>query len=86
MRDDIENLAKAYIEIRREGCIQFDDLLVKVHCNPTDTTVELKLQSLDQSITGKPKSGTSERHCKELYQFLNTCVADWKKRMNMERA
>jgi len=26
MRDAVENLAKAYIEIRKEGCIQFDDM------------------------------------------------------------
>ena len=88
MRDDVENLARAYLEIRHEGCIQFDDLVVRIHCNPQigKPSVELKLQSIDESIIAKhTQYATSNRHCRDLYKFFNHCIDDWKKKMADER-
>ena len=31
MREAVEDLGKAFLEIRREGCIQFNDMFVELH-------------------------------------------------------
>jgi len=88
MRDAVENLAKAYIEIRKEGCIQFDDMLVIVHCRPQDTVgIEIKLQSINKVMVGKnrEKSGGALPLCQDLYTYLNNCVIEWRKNMNQYR-
>ena len=86
MRDAVENLALAYIEIRREGCIQFDDLLVRIHCNPDrSTVVEIILQSIDKVFSGRAQEKTALAHCQYLYEYLNNCMQKWKAAMTDER-
>lgn len=85
MRDDIENLARVYLEIRQQGCVQFNDVLMRVYCSPKDVTVELTLQSINETIKAKPSAELSQIHCRELYEFLKKCVKEWKDKMAQER-
>ena len=80
MKDAIENLAKAYLDIRREGCIQFDDLLVVVHCDQSHSVgIELRLQSIGEVMQGRNVKNEMDAlmHCQALYRFLNQCVSKW---------
>jgi len=57
MRDAVERLARVYLEIRREGCIQFDEMLVKIDCSAEMTSkVKFKLQSIKHQFVGKPSA------------------------------
>jgi len=88
MMNAVENLAKAYIEIRKEGLIQFDDMLVIVHCSPQDTVgIEIKLQSIHQVIRGLRKEGkrSSLEFCQDLSTYLNNCVSKWRESMDRYR-
>jgi len=75
MRDAVENLAKAYIEIRKEGCIQ------------STVGIEIKLQSINQVIQGlrKESKGSSLEFCRDLYTYLNSCVSKWRENMDKYR-
>ena len=88
MKDAIENLAKAYLEIRREGCIQFDELLVVIHCDPDHIVgMELNLQSIKRVMNGRNDGQQLDalKHCQTLYTFLNDCVSRWRKIMDDHR-
>ncbi|XP_067940322.1 E3 ubiquitin-protein ligase rnf213-alpha-like [Watersipora subatra] len=75
MRDAVENLASAYIEIRKEGCIQFDDLKVVVHCDQShDVAIEIKLQAIEESLYGQSSESSSLEHCHDMYAYLTTCI------------
>lgn len=87
MRDAVENLAKAYIDVRREGCIQFDDLLVTVHCKPTEgTAVEIRLQSIDEGkVFASAEEMSALDHCLVIYKYLSECVKRWRSSMDAHR-
>ena len=86
MRDAVENLARAYIEIRREGCIQFDDLLVVLHCNPSHhIAIEVRLQSIGRVMTGKRDQNDAMGHCEELYRYMRDCIGRWRESMEIKR-
>lgn len=90
MRDAVENLAKAYLEIRREGCIQFDDLVVVIHCAPLTTrrkvAIEVCLQSVGETMHGYKTDKTALEHCHDLYNYLKECLQKWRDSMdNMRR-
>ena len=86
MRDAVENLARAYIDIRREGCIQFDDMLVVVHCNISHhTAIEVRLQSIVRVMTGKRVHNDAMGHCEDLYRYMRDCIGRWKESMALKR-
>lgn len=86
MRDAVKNLADAYLEIRREGCIQFDDMKVVVHCNPEHAVaIEIKLQSIKTSITGLSEENTALEHCQNVYAYLKRCLTKWRASMDIKR-
>ena len=87
MIDAVENLAKKYIDIRREGCIQFDDMLVVVHCNPKHKIgVEVRLQSIHVSMLGLNSDLKDPiAHCQDLYRYMDDCIKDWRKSMMTKR-
>lgn len=86
MRDAVENLALAYIDIRREGCIQFDDLLVVVHCNSDrGTGVEIRLQSINKKFFGNTQEMSAIDHCMLIYGYINSCVEKWRRSMDEQR-
>lgn len=86
MRDAIENLGNAYIDIRREGCIQFDDLLVVIHCNPEHkTAVEIQLQSVGKKMFGTTREKTVLEHTNDIHAYLASCLQKWRDSMNDKR-
>ena len=86
MRDAVENLSQAYLDIRREGCIQFDDMLVIVHCSKKHKNgIEVKLQSISKSMIGHNGKKKALEHCEYLYTYLNNCVKKWRENMNKMR-
>ena len=86
MRDAVEILAQAYIDIRREGCIQFDDMLVCLHCNPKHATaIEVRLQSINRAMIGRTNEKTVLKHCEYLYNYLNGCIKKWRDNMDEKR-
>lgn len=86
MRDAVENLAQAYIDIRKEGCIQFDDMLVVVHCNPNHrTAIEVRLQSINKAMVGQNSEKSALEHCQYLHSYLTDCVQKWRKTMDEKR-
>lgn len=86
MKDAVENLAQAYIDIRREGCIQFDDLLVVVHCNPNHrTAVEVRLQSIEVAMIGQNKDKDPIGHCQDLFRYMKDCITKWRSSMDDKR-
>ena len=86
MRDAIENLAQAYIDIRREGCIQFDDMMVVVHCNEDHkVAIEVRLQSIGLSMMGKSKEKSPIEHCEDLYRYMTGCISKWRASMEEKR-
>ncbi|XP_067940324.1 E3 ubiquitin-protein ligase rnf213-alpha-like [Watersipora subatra] len=87
MRDAVENLARAYIEVRREGCIQFDDLKVVIHCNQSHAVaIEIKLQTIEKSFSGPSSEGTSLQHCHNMYKYLIDCIKRWRESMDEKRS
>jgi len=86
LRDNVENLARAYLRIRREGCILFDDLYVVIHCNPDEKiTTELTFKAIDKVLYGRKKCGTGLDQVNELYFFINNCIEDWRQRLEKFR-
>ena len=87
MRDAVENLARAYIDIRREGCIQFDDMMVVVHCNPDHKiAVEVRLHSIGVSMLGyNSKEKDPIAHCQDLYRYMRGCIGRWRDSMDVKR-
>ena len=87
MRDAVENLARAYIDIKREGCVQFDDMLITVHCNPKhDVAVEVRLKSMKKGLYGQNKDTKDAiTHCQDIYRHLRECMEMWEQTMNIKR-
>ena len=86
MRDAVQILAQAYIDIRKEGCIQFDDMLVVIYCNPTrKTVIEIKFQSVNKVMVGKVAEKTVLAHCQYLHTHLRDCIDAWRGNMNDKR-
>ena len=86
MRDAVENLARAYIDIRREGCIQFDDMLVVIHCNPNHkVAIEVRLQSIGKVMTGKRAEQDAIAHCEDIYRYMRDCIGKWRESMDNNR-
>ena len=86
MRDAVENLGLAYIEIKKEGCIQFDDMKVVVHCNPDSVVaLEFGLQSIQQVMRGMRSDKPAVEHCKNVYTYLKSCIGKWRKSMDEKR-
>ena len=83
MRDAAESLGQAYLDIRREGCIQFDDMMVVVHCNVQETVaIEIKFQSIGASLIGLKKENTALKHCNILLDYLKSCIRQWRESLN----
>ena len=86
MRDAIENLAQAYIDIRREGCIQFDDMMVVVHCNEDHkVAIEVRLQSIGLSMMGKSKEKSPIEHCQDQNRYMTGCISILRASMDEKR-
>ncbi|XP_067936896.1 E3 ubiquitin-protein ligase RNF213-like [Watersipora subatra] len=87
MKDAIENLANAYLDIRREGCIQFDELLVVIHCDETKPVgMEVRLQSIKRVLHSRNDAGADAlKHCETLFQFFTQCVSRWQDIMKDHR-
>lgn len=86
MRDAIENLGSAYIDIRREGCIQFDDLLVVVHCNPDHgSAIEIRLITVGKKMFGQKREKSALLHTQDLYAYLKNCAEEWRASMDKTR-
>lgn len=86
MRDAVENLAKAYIEIRQEGCIQFDDLLVVIHSDASPKiALEVCLTSVGKQMYGFKGQKTPLNHCQDLQKYLKDCLGKWRDSMNEKR-
>lgn len=83
MKDSAENIAKVFLEIKKEGCIQFDDLLIKIQCNPKSKDgVKFKLQSIKKAFVGMTDGGkTALHHCKDLYNYMRDCLEQWRANM-----
>lgn len=86
MRDAAENLGNAYLDIKREGCIQFDDMMVVVHCHPESPVgVEVRLQSIGEAMNGTNKEKSALTHCQNIYTYLNSCLGKWRDSMDVQR-
>ena len=86
MRDAVENLGNAFLDIKREGCIQFDDMKVVVHCNPDHAVViEIKLQSIEQTMNGLKEENNALVHCRRVYTYLKGCLKKWRDSMDEKR-
>ncbi|XP_067936897.1 E3 ubiquitin-protein ligase rnf213-alpha-like [Watersipora subatra] len=87
MKDAIENLANAYLDIRREGCIQFDELLVVIHCDKTKNVgMEVRLQSIKRVLHNRNDAAADAlKHCETLFQFFTQCVSRWQDIMKDHR-
>lgn len=86
MQDAVENLAKAYIDIRNLGCIQFDDMMVVVHCNVDHrVAIEVRLQSIGHCILGMKKEKPCIEHCEDLHRYMTVCASKWRKLMDDRR-
>ena len=82
----MENLGVAYIEIKKEGCIQFDDMKVVVHCNPDDAVaIEIRLQSIGQIMKGLSCEKPAVEHCQDVYTYLKSCITKWRQSMDEKR-
>jgi len=86
MRDAVENLGVAYLEIKRAGCILFDDLFVIVHCNPEHrVAVEIILQASGTPLYGRTFEKSALKHCQNVHNFLSDCFQKWTDIMESER-
>lgn len=87
MRDEVENLAQAYLEIRKEGCIQFDDLLIKIDCDEAQpASIKVKFQAIKEQYIGRRAENSSTiEHCTDLCDFLRECVKKWREIMVEKR-
>lgn len=87
MRDAVESLAMAYLDVRKEGCIQFDDLLIKVDCDKNKAApVKVKcFQANKQHYTGRKVEKSALDHCNDLCSYLNSCVTKWREIMDLKR-
>ena len=86
MRDAAENLAQAYLEIRKEGCIQFDELLIKIDCDRECTApVKIKFQAIKEHYIGRKADKSILEHYKDLLDFLRSCVRKWRDIMSQKR-
>ena len=76
----------AFIEIKKEGCIQFDDMKVVVHCNPEDdVAIEIRLQSIGQIMKGLSCEKPAVEHCQDVYTYLKSCITKWRQSMDEKR-
>lgn len=89
MCDAATNLGNAYISIRRAGCIQFDDLLVVIHCDPSNenspVAIEIKLKQAKVTVLGYKDQKSALKQCQDLHSYLNDCLRDWKQHMDSFR-
>lgn len=82
----MESIARSYIDLRQDGCVQFDNLLVFVYCDPEhESGVEVRLRSMLQ----KPIEGDTEKdllsNCEEINSFLQECIQSWRQSMIKHR-
>ena len=86
MKDAIENLARDYLEIRREGCIQFDKMYIEVDCSQlAEAAVKFKLYSIKKAYSGSSRSKSALAHCQDLHAYLVDCVKNWRHNMDTMR-
>lgn len=86
MRDAVQILAQAYIDIRKEGCILFDDMLVVIYCDPElETVIKIRFKSSISYIVGKDSEKTVLAHCQHLHTHLRACIDMWRDNMNDKR-
>jgi len=79
-------VAQAYLAIRREGCIQFDELLVFIYCNPKKVSLQMHFKSIKTTMEAKTDEKSDVRqHCTDLYAYLNECVTKWQENMSAKR-
>jgi len=82
----VENLGNSYLEIKRAGCILFDDMFVIIHCNPEHrVAVEITLQASETPLYGLKFEKSALKHCQNIYNFLSDCFQKWKAIMESER-
>lgn len=86
MREAVEDLAEAYLHIRRDGCIQFDDLRVVLHCPPSEAVaIEIKLTSVGKQMYGYSCQKTTLEHCGDITTYLKDCIEKWRASMDKKR-
>ena len=79
MKDAVENLARVFIDLRREGCVQFENMYITVYCDPAhDPGVEISFRSLGKALMGVKESKTALEHCLDIYVYLKDCVKMWR--------
>ena len=81
----MENLAKAYIAVRQEGCIQFDDMKVLVHCNPGAVAIVISFKGIEKTLTGQTDEASALKHCQNVADYLTDCLITWRKSMESQR-
>ena len=85
-RLEMQNLAQAYLEIRKEGCIQFDELLIKIDSDRECTApVKIKFQAIKEHYMGRKTDKSILAHCKDLLDFLRSCGRKWRDIMGQKR-
>lgn len=86
MKDAVENIGKAYLEIRRAGCIQFNDMFIEVDCNnKTHVAIKIKFSSIGRVVKGKRSEKTALEHCQDIYHFMKGCIEKWQTNMDKMR-
>lgn len=87
MRDAVENLAQSYMDIRREGCIQFDDMSVIVYCDPdSDISIKVKMSTDHAEMCGhNSENKNAMSHCQDLHVYMTRCLQEWKNFMEQKR-
>ena len=91
MKDAVENLAQAYLNIRREGCIQFDDFYVVITQRKEKVTerrlcVEVKLPQVEKVLRGwETPMTTVMYHVTSIYEYMNECVEKWRRELMTKR-
>lgn len=78
MRDIVENLGNAYLDIKREGCTLFDNMTLVLHCNEEHIALEMRLPSIGKNLTGQRREKTAVKHAEDMYQYLMSCLREWK--------
>lgn len=90
VKDCVEKLARAYLDLVWNGCVQFDDLLMFVNCNdeePWGVQIrwkQLQIDSLDGKNDNNLNIGTID-HCQAIYKVLQECITSWTEKLNSVR-
>ena len=79
------NLAQAYLNIQREGCIQFDEFYCIIEPRIHSGTISVEFPSLKTTLYETAKDGDIILHVEELFNFLKQCITCWRKKLEESR-